>query len=241
MKKLLSLMFILAFFTNLKAQPPVYDDLLILYADGNYPKLIKMCKKYATKDNSKKDPLVYLYLAKGYFKISFDADRDEEFKNAYKDVFGAASKCRKKDKDSSVFVKHREFFSEIKMTLVEAIENELDAKDYRKAAGWVRKVYKLEKNELGSKYLEGACKYRAGDKGGAKALWKQADLILKGITSLDGKYPEDLALLKMGLFETAECYVKMRQPDKAKLLLGKFAQWFEKDRDFKQRYDDIVN
>jgi hypothetical protein len=45
----------------------------------------------------------------------------------------------------------------------------------------------------------------------------------------------------MGVIQTAECYVSSRQVDKAKTLLGKVAQWFEEDEEFKAKYDEIVN
>jgi hypothetical protein len=45
----------------------------------------------------------------------------------------------------------------------------------------------------------------------------------------------------MGVIATADCYVKGRQVEKAKALMGKVAQWFENDEDFKAKYDEIVN
>ena len=103
------------------------------------------------------------------------------------------------------------------------------------------KAYKLNPNDVGAKYLEGACKFRVQDKGGANALWKEAEKMLATITSLDDYREEDKKLFKMGVFETAEAYVAMKQVDKAKTLLGKVAQWFEDDEDFKAKYDEIVN
>lgn len=234
-------MTMLLFVLVAKAQSPTFDDLLILFADGNYPKLIKETTKYADKEDSKNDPVVYYWMAKGYYKISFIADRDEDYKNAFKDCFTAASKCIKKDKSGKFVEEHAEFFSEIKTTLVETIRNEVDAKDYRKAFGWITKVYKIAPEDVGAKYLEGACKYRASDKGGANASWKEAGKLLEKITTIEKYNPEDKLLLKMGILETAEAYVAMRQVDKAKELLGKVAQWYEGDESFKARYDEIVN
>ncbi|TNE54538.1 MAG: tetratricopeptide repeat protein [Bacteroidetes bacterium] len=241
MKKSLSILFVLSCVTMLRAQPPTYDDLLILLADENYPKLIKESTKYSEKDDTKNDPVVYYYLAQGYYRISFVSDRDEEYKNAYKQVFSVLGKCFKKDKDSTVYEKYNDFFAEVRQSLVEAVENDLEAGDYRKAGGWVRKGYKMNRYDVGGFYLEGACKYMVADKGGAKALWKEADKLLENVKSLDDYFPADKKMLKLGVFMTAECYIKMKQPDKAKALLGKVAQWYENDSDFKQRYDEIVN
>jgi tetratricopeptide (TPR) repeat protein len=241
MKKIALLLFIASFTFRLNAQPPTYDDLLILFADGNYAKLIKETVKYSEKDNTKNDAIVFYWMAKGYYKISFQADRPDEYKNAFKDCFNAIGKCIKKDKEGKFYAEHRDFFSDVKKTLVETIKNELEAKDYRKAAGWANKVYKLTPTDIGAKYLEGACKYQTADKGGANGIWKEAEKMLAKVTSIEDYYPEDRELFKMGIFETCQCYIAMKQVEKAKSLLGKVAQWFKGDEDFKAKYDAIVN
>ncbi|MBI2257623.1 MAG: hypothetical protein HYU67_01855 [Flavobacteriia bacterium] len=239
MKKILTFIFIcqLGWFYS---QPPQFDDLLILFADGNYPKLIRESIKYSEKDATKGDPLVYLYLAKGYYKISFVADRDEEYKNAFKDCLGAIGKCIGKDKDGKIREEHHEFISQLKQTLLETIINDIDAKDYRKASGWANKVYKVSPNDIGAKYLEGACKYQSGDKGGANAFWKEADKLFTGIKDFSTMTPEDKELLKLGIYETAQCYMAMRQAEKAKTLVNKFSKHFEGDASFKEKFESFM-
>lgn len=242
MKTLVSFsLFIFYFVLNLNSQPPTYDDLIILHADGNFEKLIKESTKYSEKENSKNDAIVYYWLAKGYYKISFVADRDEDYKNAFKDCFTAIGKCLGKDKDGKVLAENAEFFSEVKKTLIETIRNDLDAKDYRKAAGWASKVYKITPNDIGAKYLEGACKFRVQDKGGANALWKESETLLSKIKSVENFKSEDLELFRIGVLETVECYLAMKQVEKAKTLMGKVAQWFQNDEIFKAKYDTIIN
>ncbi|MES2590197.1 MAG: hypothetical protein V4622_14565 [Bacteroidota bacterium] len=241
MKKLIALIYLLSFGFTVNAQPPTYDDLLILFADGNYPKLIKEATKYSEKESTKNDAIVYYWMAKAQYKISFIADRDEDYKNAFKDCFGSLNKCLKKDKQGVIYKEHRDFFSDVKKTLIEAIKNDIELKDYKKAAGWVQKLYKLNPTDLSAKYLEGACKFQASDKGGANALWKEADKSLSTLKSIDDYLDEDRELFKMGIFETCQCFLAMKQVEKAKTLLGKVAQWFEGDEDFKTRYDAIVN
>lgn len=237
------ILIICSIFLTLKinGQPPLYDDLLILYADGNYEKLIKESTKYSEKDASKNDAIVYYWMAKGYYKISFIADRDDEYKNAFKSSFTAIGKCLKKDKDGKVYEEHRDFFSEVKKTLVETIKNDIEAQDYRKAAGWVSKVYKISPDDIGAKYLEGACKYNVKDKGTANSIWKDAEKLLENLTGIDGYLEEDKELFKLGIFESCKCFIAMKQDEKARALLGKVAQWFENDEDFKRKYNEIVN
>lgn len=241
MKKLRTLVLFLFCVGYSFSQSPDYNDLVILFADGNYSKLIKESEKYTSKDDTKNDPLPYYWMAKGLYKISFDNERDEEFKNAFKDAITVLGKCRKKDKDNSFYEANKEFFMEVKGSLNEQIENDIAAKDFRKAAGWAIRVYKISPDDMGAKYLEGACKYRNSDKSGANTLWKEGEKLLAATTSIEDWSKEDKALLKLGVFQTAECYISSKQTDKARALLNKVAQWYEGDEDFKAKYDQIVN
>lgn len=241
MKKTLALLFLLvaSFYSN--AQPPKYDDLKILYADANYEKLVKNAENYTMKDDLKKDVLPFLWLAKGLYKISLSGTDDEKFKNAYKDAIAALSKALKNDKDGTQLADHAEFVNEFQLSMVTTIENDLSAKDYNKAGGWVLKYYKITKNPVGAKFLDGASKYRKADKGGANTAWKEADGMLSKITSIDDWSEADKKMLQMGVLQTAECYLASKQREKAKTLLNKVAQWYEGDAEFKEKYDEIVN
>jgi tetratricopeptide (TPR) repeat protein len=241
MRKFLILIMVFVGSNILRAQAPEYSDLLILYADGNYKKLIREATKYTEKEATSKDPNAWLWLGKGLYKISFVGDRDEEFKNAYKDALNALGKCRKADKDGAVFEKNREFFDEVKASVMEVISNDISGKDYKKAAGWVTRIYKLSPDDIGAKYLEGACKFQNADKGGANATWKEAETLMSKVKSVEDFSKTDMALIQLGVFETVECYVKSRQMDKAKALLNKVAPWFEGDEEFKAKYDAVVN
>ncbi len=241
MKNILTLLMILCSFFSVNAQSPNFDDLKILYADGNYEKLVKVAENYTLKDDYKKDPLPFVWLAKGLYKISLSGTDDEKYKSAYKDAIGALGKAMKNDKEGTALADHQEFIDKFQGSLVEMINNDLSAKDYSKASGWVIKYYKITKNPVGAKFLDGASKYRKADKGGANTLWKEADAMLKDITSIEGWSQADKDILKIGVLQTAECYISSKQHQKAKDALNKIAQWYENDADFKARYDELVN
>ncbi len=241
MKKFIGLVLLLLSATTINAQAPNYDDLKILYADGNYEKLVKVAENYSLKEDLKKDPMPFIWLAKGLYKISLSGTDEEKFKNAYKDAIAAVSKALKNDKDNSALTDHQEFIDEFQMSMVTRIDNDLAANDFNKASGWVIKYYKVTKNPVGAKFLDGASKYRKSDKGGANTAWKEADLMLKDITSIDDWSDADKQILKLGALQTAECYLASKQKEKAKALLNKVAQWYEEDESFKAKYDEIVN
>ena len=241
MNKLFGLFFFIFSTFSVLARAPDYDYLKILYADANYEKLVKVAENYTLKEELKKDPLPFVWLAKGLYKISLSGTDDEKFKNAYKDAIAALSKAIKNDKEGTALADHQEFVDQFQMSMVELIANDVAAGDFNKASGWVIKYYKITRNPVGAKYLDGAAKYKKADKGGANTLWKEADALLAQITSIAAWSEADKMMLKMGVLQTAECMIASKQKEKAKALLNKVAQWYEEDEEFKAKYDELVN
>lgn len=242
MKKLIAIFGLLIYTGSAAlAQSPEYNDLIILYADGNYEKLIREATKYNEKDATKKDALPYLWLSKGLYAISQVGDRDVMYKNAFKESVSALGKFRKKDKDGSIYNENVEFVEELKKASLEGVYNEVDAKNYRKAVPLLMSYYKIMPDDLGGKYLEAACKFRENDKSGANYIWKDTEKRLAELTSIEDWSENDKKLFKKGILETAACYKEGKQLEKAKATLNKVAQWYGDDADFKERYDEIVN
>lgn len=225
---------------GLSAQQTDFDDLTILYADAKYEKLISAAEKYSQKDEFKKNPLPLFWMAKGYYKISLSNSGNEKFKNAYKDAIGSLAKAIKIDKDSLLMEEsNKEFIDEFQMSLAERVNNEISAMKIKEAAGWATKYYKITTHPLGAKFLEGAGKYRGGDKGGAAVLWKECDKLLPLIENLDDWSEADISILKAGILQTAECYIASRQVEKAVALMDKVAPWFVEDEEFVTRQKEI--
>lgn len=238
MKKLLALTLLLITALAGNAQPPGYDDLRILYADENYEKLVKVAENYTGKEDLSKDALPHMWMARGLYKISESGEADEKFKTAFKDACGALGKCVKLDVDHSVRDQYAEFFDQFKNALLERITNDMSQPNgHKKASAWVLKYYKLEPASPGAKFMDGVCKFRNADKGGANTCWKEADVIISKTASIEGWSPADKELLKQGVVQTVTCWGEMRQGEKAKALLNKVAPWFEGDEEFKAVYD----
>jgi len=171
MKNISLLFFLFSSFLTF-SQPEKYDELVILFADAKYEKLIDLAEKLASKEENKKDAEPYVWLSKAYYKISLSGSMDPEYKNAYKSSVKALEKAKKIDKDSSCFNRNEEFVEELKSSLKEMIVNDLAVEDFKKAAGWAQLYSKISFNSVGADYLVAAAKYRAGDKTGAKTLIK---------------------------------------------------------------------
>ncbi|GEM_PF-394829 len=244
MKKLLAIFCIVFTASLANAQPPTYDDLKVLYADANYEKLAKVASGYTEKDKTKKDILPYIWLSKGLYKISLSGTSDERFKNAYKDAIKYLKKGLKYDikyNEGATFEEHREFLDEFQASLVEVIDNEVSAGNYRKSYGWVIKYNSITVNAVGPKFMMGACKFQDQDKPSARTFWQEGNAMLEEIESIDSWSEADKLMLKLGVLHSAAAMKKGRQEEKAQQLVNKVAQWFEDDENWQERYDEIVN
>ncbi len=242
MKKLIAIFGLLIYTgSSAIAQAPEYNDLIILYADANYEKLIREATKYNERDATKKDAIPYLWLSKGLYAISQVGDRDAMYKNAFKESINALGKFKKRDRGGAIYAEHSEYVEEMKSAILEGVYNEIDSENYRKGVSLLMSYYKVMPDDLGGKFLEAACKFRENDKSGANYIWRDTEKRLAELTSIEDWSDNDKKLFKKGILETAACYKEGRQVEKARATLNKVAQWYEDDSYFKERYDEIVN
>lgn len=239
MKNILTLAFTLFLSTTFFAQGD-YQDLLIIKADGDWEQLIKKAERYTYKKGTEDDTAPYYYMAYGLYKISFVGDRDEEYKNAFKDALTAIGKMLKKDDTGEAQEKYAEFINELKMNLLELIQNEFGNDEYRRAFGWVMRLYKFGRNYPQAKFLEGVCRYRNTDKSTARLKWKEGQELLENSDPTSWG-TADKKLMMLGLYESAKVLKESRQNDRAKELMNLGAPYFEDNEQWQAYYDEIVN
>ena len=218
-----------------------YDDLVILFADAKYEKLIKTANKYSEKDANKKDVEPYLMMAKAYYKISLSGTMDPEYKNSYKYALKYLAKAKKYDKDSSYYKKEQDFIVEFQESVEQRMLNDLEAEDFRKAAGWAQKYSKITHHPVGAQLLVASGKYRSGDKTGAKNILAKCDHSIAQIDNLAFWIDSDVSFFKHGVIQAAECYVAARQLEKAQQLLNTVKVWYLDDEEFNLRLEEILN
>ncbi|MCO5268645.1 MAG: hypothetical protein M9897_07110 [Brumimicrobium sp.] len=217
-----------------------YDDLVIIKADKNWDKLIKTAEKYTLSNSTKNDPTPYYYLAYGLYKISFIGDRDEKYKNAYKDAYNAIGKMIMLDKSGDVSAKFENFIEEMKMSLLELTQNELDVKQYPRAFGWGMRFYKFGRSYAPAYYLDAALRYRRGDRTTANIKWQDGEKLLNQL-NVSKLTDADKKILMTGLYESADALKDDRQMDGARKMLNLGAPYFENNKEWKELYDKIVN
>ena len=230
-------LFLLGFAFKSNAQPPYYDDLIILYADGSYEKLLKKAEKYTLKPETKNDPLPYLYLAKANFEMSKDQQWLDKYPKAFNQAIGYAGKCVKKDKEGLVKEENEDFFIDLKSTCVEDIRNLVEDEDFNRLRGSIMKLQRFDKQDVGSWFLLTAAQYRIKDKGSAKITFKEAMAKLEALQSTDNWHSVDFLMFRMGVLEYAKYCAELGQVEKVRDILGKTKQWMENDEEYMAFYN----
>ena len=242
MKNTLYVLICLFFSSLLIAQEEgKYDDLVILYADAKYEKVIATAEKYCQKEDNKKDAEPYMWMAKAFYKISLSGTIPEGFQNSYKSASKSLAKAFKLDKDSTCFEKNDDFIYEFQASIEERLLNDLSSEEYKKASGWAQQYSKVTYYSVGADLLVASVKFRSGDKTGAKTLLAKCDQQIDLIDNLAHWSDSDVSIFKHGVIQAAECYVAARHLEKAQALLDKVIGWYLDDEEFNLRLKEILN
>lgn len=222
-----------------KAQPPKYDDLVILLADGKYEKLIDQSLRYNDKSSTTQDPFPYLMLAKGYYQMSLKGDRSEEYKNAFKMSVNAIRKFIRKDKGGEMVAEHSEFIEQVKATAAEALINEYETEDFRKVRSSASVYNKVSPENEGANFINAASSFMQKDASSANFIWKDAIPNFLKMEDLGTDSPSDIKVYKAGIIATAKCLIQARQMDKARSILEKGAELIQEE-DFKKQINELM-
>lgn len=232
MKKYLLILTLIFSASKLYAQPPIYNDLLILYVDGNYKKLAIKADKYTLKEETKNDPYAYLWASKALFKIAQQNVQDEEFKNAYKDCISYLAKCVKKDKTKEVYEKEKDFFLEVKNSMIENTINEYVSKNYKKSQEYCKKLLSIFPDDVSTKLMDAACRFKNKDIPGANTIWNENQRAFELMNSIDNLNDKEKEFLRLSVIETMKCLKENKQAERGKNIGLRAQKWFADD-DFK--------
>jgi hypothetical protein len=229
MKKYILLLFVFISITKFYAQPPLYNDLLILFVDGNYKKLAAKAEKYTLKEETKNDPYTYLWTSKALFKISQMNDNDEMYKNAYKDCISFMAKCIKKDKNHEVYDKEKDFIFELKNSMIENTINEYVSKNYKKAQDYCKKLVSIFPDDVSTKFMDAVCRFQNKDIPGANTIWNENQRAFELINNIDNLNDKEKEFLRLAVIESMKCLKENKQVDRAKNIGEKAKKWFSDD------------
>ncbi|CAG5083496.1 hypothetical protein [Parvicella tangerina] len=192
-----------------------YEDLLVLLVDEKYEKCLDKAEKYTDKDETKNDPLPYLYAAQALFAMSQDHQYIEDYPKAYKECLTWIGKYRKKDKAYTYRTDAEPFIEELKGIILEEVDNyllEASEKSYKKALSLMKKVTKMDPDCGGSMLLRGELEVLNKNKSEGK------DMVVEGFDMIN-KVGTDIQFDDLTL--TQQKYMKYSLMFSAKLVKEK--------------------
>jgi len=227
--KMFLLMLALIGFHTAKSQVDA-EALLSLWIDQKYDKLIVKAMKYTEKDDTKNDPLPYLYCAKAFFRISLDeswVEKNEEFKNARREALSYAAKYKKKDKNGTYKQDADEFYAEMKPILYEEAMNDINKGDYKKQTTAMKKLTEFDPDFVGGTFAVGLILYGTQNKSEGKKNVEAALKKLKELTTFNDYIDADKKFLCFVMYKLAEFLSANKEKPLAKKVIQDGKAYFE--------------
>ncbi len=233
MKKLLVLFSLLLYAGVQTSKAQEYEDLMLLWVDQKYEKLVEKAERYTQRDKTKNHPLPYLYLAKGLYRISLDdkLKTQDRFKRAENEALSYVVKYKKKDKGGTYKADADQFISEMKKTYFEQAENFVEGKDYRKALSIMKKVVVFDPENAGVWLVKGVCEIEMKNKGeGEKNTAKGIEMV-KTMQDFNDLLEVDQDFLRFSLIAYTEFLMRNNNRSTAQGVISLGYPYFQKTED----------
>ncbi|MBK9273010.1 MAG: hypothetical protein IPM49_00530 [Flavobacteriales bacterium] len=238
MKHLIAAALILAGTFGANAQKHVYEDLLVLYVDENYEKCLGKAEGYTLNDNTKKDPLPYLYMSMCLYEMSKIEKYQADYPKAARDAVKWAEKYRKKDKNKEFFSNYEDYWADLNKMSMEQGENFYEEGSYSKAKSLFDGMVGYYPENPGAWIMLALSQYKSN-------LVKEGDLSMKeyakaALNADTGSLPEDQKkLLKNALIRYSEHLNTKGMRDSARSTIALGKEHFMEDPDFKLQYEEL--
>jgi len=226
--------FLFLTFTITFAQPPKYADLFEMYAEENYKKLITKAEKYCLDEKTKNDPWAHYWLGKGLFRISFQNDRSSDFKNAASDAIISLKTALKKDKSHDLIDKEKDFFIEVKNSLLEQAVNEATVKNHKKCGLISRKSLSLFPDDIPSKLLDAYSKSQLKEIQQAEIIWVEIEHSIQNLNYSNWTEKEKENFRFILLF-TIDEMIKDKKSSEAKKIALKAKEMYPTDEEINKK------
>jgi hypothetical protein len=135
--------------TSLKSQVigGTEEKLAKLYNSGKYESCLYKAENLTFKEDYKRDPEPYLYMAMCFYELANSSDQyiREDYKDGLKQAVKLTAKFIKKDKKGEMYNDNIEFVEKIKRAQFDVVNNYFLNKDYRKSATASKAYIKLSR------------------------------------------------------------------------------------------------
>ena len=222
-----------------KPQKNPWDDLLILYVDEKYDKLLTKAESYTNADKTTKEPMPYLYASKAYYEMSKNEKYAKDYppEKALKAALKYAAKYRKKDKEGQYFDDNKDYFDELKEVTLEEAENLVMKEDWIKAKRNYDAITDFDPADAGAWMLLGYVNLKQNITEGKLNIKKSAELF----RSLDFKSLSyiDKRCVKFGLINYAQFLKTKGLADSARTTLNLGLPYLKDDKEYSVVVDDM--
>lgn len=241
LRKILLTALVVAFTSPTVFAQEEFDDLLILYVDGDYEKLINKSEKYTDGDDTRRDPRPYLYLAKAYYGMSKDEKYAEDYPKAFRDALKYAARYSRKDEERLYWGVNVEFINELRAEAMREADLYVasdDRRDLSKASRIYRYLVDIDPTDPGASMMYSAMLYRTNRRGEADLLIRE---IAPSLPNLDAKRmsPDQMEMLKFGAIHYARYLKEEGMVDSARTTMDIVHPYFPEDNEFKLAHEEI--
>ncbi len=215
-----------------------YDDLLELFVDEKYERLLYKAEDYTLKDKTKKDPLPYLYLSMAFYELSKLEEKQEEFPKAFKNALKYAGKFVKKDKKMNYVTDSEDYFADLRKDAMEEAENQMINEKWTKAKGSYKYLVNLDPKDPGAKLYMAFATFKMRSVREATTMMDEAIAILdeRDLSTLGS---EQKSLLKNAIIALVEWPENGEYREKIKTVLDKSKEFLAGDKEFDRAYNSF--
>ena len=218
------------------------DKMLFYYVDGEYERLLDKAIAFTEDEDTRRNPVPYIYVSKAYFEMSKIEEYDEDYPRAYRDAVKYAAKFTKKDKEGEFKAENEEYIDGLKIQTFELADNYYQIANYSKAKRYFKYLVGMDPEDWGAWFLKGVNEVQINMKSDSEISLKNA---MDGLSSLEKDevelyFPGKIMLLKKGILYYAEYLRDNGKTGEAKEVIELGYTFFEDDNEYKINYDDYT-
>lgn len=225
---------------GLRAQKHIYEDLLVLYVDEKFEKCIDKAEGYTTNDNTKKDPLPFLYISMCYHEMSKQEKFLADYPKASREAMKWAEKYRRKDKDLEFFHNYEDFWMSLNTAAMDEGENLMDdPKGLSKSRQVWSSMTKYYPENPGPWLMLAITQYQGNLAKEADLSVKEFDKVFKAAGNIASLPADQRKLLKNALIRFADYSMDKGLRDQARRYIALGKDYFMGENDFKAAYNNL--
>ena len=221
------------------AQKHVYEDLLVLYVDEEYEKCLAKAENYTLKDDTRRDPLPYLYMSMSLFEMSKDEKYAEDYAKADRDALKYAEKYRKKDKEAEFFANYEDYWVELNTLAMGLAEIEISDGKWSRARKYYDYMAGYDPENPGAWLMMAWCQHKDNLARDADETMKSFEAAMQANPDLTRLTEDRKKLLKFGMINYAELMNEQGDRSSAKAILEQGKDLFSADEEFMMMYNEL--